>query len=399
MLRAAQSIRISLVAFSVLAMAPSCGGLGDRHGDASRPDSKITDLAPLGQDGLATFPDAGIDTKIGQLDADGTEASAGIDAEVVPPTTDAGLAPEAPAPLPATIVVLPDTQYYASSYHDVFTSQANWILEQKPILNIAAVLHVGDIVDGDTAAQWAVANSAMRVLDNHVPYFLVPGNHDVDGNRKTMIDSYFSPATMPWVTSTMTVGQIENNYALVDIGPQKWLVLGLEFGPRDSVITWADAVLKAYPNNPAIIVTHAYLYNDGNRYDIAVSGFDSGKPNYQWYIPQTYGYTSSQGTNDGEMIWQKLILPNANVRLVFSGHVTGAARLTSTRPDGSRVHQMVSDYQWYRIDQPDYYGGGGYLRLVQFDFGKQQIHVQTYSPYLKQYITDDANQFSLEMQP
>jgi len=255
---------------------------------------------------------------------------------------------------------------------------------------------VGDIVDGDTAAQWTVANSAMRLLDGKVPYFLVPGNHDTDGNRKSMINSYFGPASMPWVTSTMTTGQIENNYALVDIGPQKWLVLGLEFGPRDSVMAWADTVLKAYPNNPAIIVTHAYLYSDGNRYDLAISGLDANKPNYQSFIPQAYGFTSSQGINDGEMIWQKLILTNPNVRLVFSGHVTaatGGARLTSTRPDGSRVHQMLSDYQWLKGD----WFGYGYLRVLQFDFAKKAIQVQSYSPYTNDYLTDDANQFTLDL--
>jgi hypothetical protein len=44
------------------------------------------------------------------------------------------------------------------------------------------------------------------------------------------------------------------------------------------------------------------------------------------------GYTSSQGINDGEMIWQKLILTNPNVRLVFSGHVTWQRSCLLARP-------------------------------------------------------------------
>jgi len=389
----------------MLATVAGCGGLGKPHGDAAHIDGKASDLAPLEQDSLppahdsAVLPDAGSDTESVPLDADGAEASAGIDTERIPPATDAGVAMEAPAPPPATIVVLPDTQYYAASYPDVFTMQTNWILEQRP--SIAAVLHVGDVVDGDTATQWTVANSAMRLLDNHVPYFLVPGNHDTDGNRKTMIDNYFGPASMPWVTGTMTAGQIENNYALVDIGPQKWLILGLEFGPRDSVLAWANDVLKdpRYSQYPVILVTHAYLYSDGTRYDINVGGTDSSKSNYQNWSPWYYRYTAADGINDGEAMWQKLVLPNSQIRLVFCGHQTGWARLSSTRPNGSVVHQMLSDYQWYRTDQSDYYGGGGYLRVVQFDFSKKQLNVRTYSPYLDQYLTDDANQFSLPMQP
>jgi hypothetical protein len=70
-----------------------------------------------------------------------------------------------------------------------------------------------------------------------------------------------------------------------------------------------------------------------------------------------------------------------------------AARLTSTRPDGSRVHQMLSDYQW--LNGP--YFGYGYLRVLQFDFAQKTIQVRTYSPYMDDYLTDDANQFTLDL--
>ena len=390
----------------VSALVTGCVSSSDSRDDASRSHLDLvnlprTDSPPLSHDTTPSYPDAGnvpldagSDLKLEPADADNSEASASTDTDTIPTPADAGQAPEAPAAPPVTVVVLPDTQYYASSYPDVFTLQTSWILQQKPILNIAAVLHVGDVVDNcNSVDQWRVAYSALRLLDGLVPYFLVPGNHDTDSNRNGLIDSYFGPASMPWITGTMTTGQIENNYALVDIGPQQWLVLGLEFGPRDAVMTWADTVLKAYPDRPAIIVTHAYLYSDGNRYDVAISGSDTTQPNYQYWIPQYYGYTASQGINDGEQIWQKLILPNPNVRLVFSGHVTGAARLTSKRPDGSRVHQMLSDYQWLNGDDFGY----GYLRVLQFDYGKKTIQVQTYSPYMADYLTDDANQFTLDL--
>jgi hypothetical protein len=286
------------------------------------------------------------------------------------------------------VVVMPDTQYYAAGYNDVFYAQTQWIAAQKTKLNVAAVFHVGDIVDTDDAGQWTIARNAMSTLDSaKIPYVLVPGNHDYsDGNRSTKINSYFGPGVMPWITGTMVQGQIENNYALIDIGPRQWLVIGLEFGPRDAVVAWADAVLKAYPDRPAIIVTHAYLYHDGTRYNGAVSPAQS-------FLPQNYGLTASQGINDGEQIYQKLVVPHPNVRMVFSGHDTGFARLASPRPDGTAVYQMLSDYQWYRIDETDYFGGGGYLRVLQFDYDAKQVTVQTYSPYLSNYLIDDQNQF------
>ena len=346
----------------------------------------------------------------GEVEADANSVLPDVDAGLSPDTlgaadagtvstdadsTDAGGADWGPiAPNSFTVVVLPDTQYYSSSYPDIFPAQTGWIVAQKSARNIAVVLHEGDIVDGaGDPAQWTVANSSMRLLDSAlVPYVLVPGNHDTDANRAGLIDNYFAPATMPWITGTMTAGQIENNYALVDIGPQKWLVLGLEFGPRDAVLTWADGVLKANWTLPAIIVTHAYLYGDGTRYNFAADGTT------QSFIPQVYNYTPKEGINDGEEIWQKLIVPNPNVRLVFCGHDNGAARLTSLRADGKPVHQMLADYQWLYAGTADDRGGSGYLRVLEFDYGKKEIRVQTYSPYLDQFMTDDANQFTLSLE-
>jgi hypothetical protein len=232
---------------------------------------------------------------------------------------------------------------------------------------------VGDLVQTDDDSDWTVAEPAMRVLDNLIPYIIVPGNHDYypdDISRATKIDNYFAPESMPWINGVMEAGKIENNFTLLDIGPQKWLVLGLEFGPRDAVMVWADAVLKAYAAYPAIILTHAYLYDETHRYDITAGS-------YQSFYPQFYGLTPDAGINDGEMMWQKLVLPNSNVRLVFCGHETGGALLTSVRPDGSTVYQMLSDYQWLGGD--DF--GFGYLRIVRFDYGNRTIQVQTYSPY------------------
>lgn len=299
-------------------------------------------------------------------------------AAFLPPSADAGAAPTT-----ATVVVLPDTQYYARDFPQTFMAQTNWIIAQKPARKIAAVLHVGDIVDAPfVVSQWNVAGSAMRILDGKLPYVVVPGNHDMGLDRTTPIDDYFSPDSMPWITGTMTVGQIENNYALIDIGPRSWLVVGLEWGPRDATLVWANQVLKAYADRPAIILTHAYLDGgDGTRYQ---------RPDQAFY---PIGYTPEQGMNDGEMIWQKLVVPNGNVRLVLCGHY-GIARQTSARPDGTLVHEIVSDYQWF--EGPE--NGFGYLRTMEFDYAQKEIRVQTYSPTRKSFLTEDMHQFTVSLE-
>ena len=365
-------------------------------------DARIApaDTRSVTPDGTA-WPDAATSDLLGNetggstsLDAGGDEAPIPVDAGRGDGAADGG-----PPPVPpVTIVVLPDTQYYAAAYPDVFAQQTSWILAQKTALNIAAVLHVGDVVDGAMSPdQWDNASTALRPLDNALPYLLVPGNHDTDGNRQGLMNTYFSPASMPWLAGTMTQGRIDNSFALADVGGRVWLLVGLEFGPRDAAVAWADSILKSYPTTPAMIVTHAYLYGDGTRYNLAVAGIDESKPSFQYFYPAYYQFTPDQGINDGEMLWQKLVLPNPNVRLVFCGHDSGAARLRSTRPDGSVVHQMLSDYQWWGDGGPNF--GYGWLRVLQLDYAKKTIRVQTYSPYLQSYLTDDANQFTLDLYP
>jgi len=57
------------------------------------------------------------------------------------------------------------------------------------------------------------------------------------------------------------------------------------------------------------------------------------------------------------------------------------------------VHEIVSDYQWWEgVDD-----GFGYLRAMEFDYAKKEIHVQTYSPTRRSFLTDDVNQFTLSL--
>ena len=73
----------------------------------------------------------------------------------------------------------------------------------------------------------------------------------------------------PWFKGTFEPGHIENSYQLFDVpnGGGRWLVIALEFGPRDEVLAWADGIAKQYADTPAMVVTHAYLYDDDTRYD------------------------------------------------------------------------------------------------------------------------------------
>lgn len=325
----------------------------------------------------------------------------GSDAAVIAdagPQSDARLEPGK-----FTVIVLPDTQYYTRYFPEFFEAQVDWIVAQKNVLGIAFVLHEGDIVEDDVQGQWARAATYLHKLDDLVPYVLASGNHDLKpGTRDAVLMNTYFPVSRfmmhPWFKGTFEPNKIQNTYQILDANGQDWLVLTLEFGPRDEALAWADGVLTAHPALPAIIVTHAYMYTGNVRYDRA-------RYPTQLFSPHHYGLPGT--VNDGEEMWQKLVSQHDNVKFVLSGHMTwpGASRLYSTRPSGSHVHEILANYQGCAAvapcDNPDtgqpIRGGEAFLRIMRFDTIAHRVSVQTYSPALDAYKTDGDNQFELEL--
>jgi hypothetical protein len=295
-----------------------------------------------------------------------------------------------------TVAVLPDTQFYACAYPDIFESQERWIVEQRATRGIALAVHTGDIVDQNVRAQWDVAASSLHQLDGLVPYMLATGNHDVVEGRESLIDSYFTPddgAAGDHAPSPRDPERFDNTWLTIELAGRTWLFIGLEFAPRAEVVRWAAAVLEQNADLPAVLFTHAYLYSDGTRYDRRVQ-----PP--QPFHPDQYALTPEQGISDGEDLWRALVEPHENVRLVLSGHVVpdGTARSIATRTSGSRVHQVLANYQQCEFCPcAEVEGGGGYLRLLEFDAGAERVAVSTYSPYRDDSLDDDENAFTLEL--
>lgn len=299
-----------------------------------------------------------------------------------------------------TVIALPDTQYYSLSYPDIFNAQVDWILDQRTERRIPFVLHEGDVVNDDFPIQWERASRALHKLDGIVPYVLAQGNHDyftMGGilDRASMVNQYFpvvALAAAPGFLGSFEPDRVENTARLLMMGDTPWLVISLEFGPRAAALQWADGILKAHSSTPAMVVTHAYLYWDGTRYDHVAHPFD------QEFSPYHYAASPPPGSvSDGEEMWKKVIEANENVQFVISGHVfkyppgDAAASLTSTHPSGRKVHQIVANYQETAL------GGAGYLRLMQFCPGEGEVRVSTYSPYLDSWKRDPANQFTLPL--
>ena len=169
-----------------------------------------------------------------------------------------------------TLILLPDTQYYSEQYPGVFTLQTHWIAKNKDKYNIRYVLHLGDITNGCTDREWRRAQEAMSELDGKVPYAIVPGNHDPFGMSKYFPISKFR--SWPTFGGAMAEDSSENTYHLFNAGGTDWIIIALEWAPRNKTVQWANDVLVKYPDRKAILLTHAYLYVDNTRYDYAKKG-------------------------------------------------------------------------------------------------------------------------------
>ncbi|HNQ87880.1 MAG TPA: metallophosphoesterase [Verrucomicrobiota bacterium] len=297
-----------------------------------------------------------------------------------------------------TLAVLPDTQVYAMSYPDLFQDQTRWIAENRERHNIQYVLHLGDVTNNNLTNQWAVAQAAFALLDGRVPYAIAPGNHDYGanggtGDRTTWLNDFFPVtkyAAWPTFGGVKEAGRLDNSYHLFSAGGVDWLVLALEFGPRDSVVAWANEIVARYPSRRVILITHAFVYNDDTRYDWATKG------TAQSWNPHAYATASDpDGTNDGEELWRKLVTVHPNFTMVISGHVLndGLGRLSTRNDAGHMVHQMLVNYQMQTM------GGEAVLRLIEFLPDGRTVQVKAYSPYNGSYKTDPQNQFILTLDP
>ncbi|MFC1727746.1 metallophosphoesterase [Patescibacteria group bacterium] len=275
------------------------------------------------------------------------------------PSQNKLVSPEPSLPDDFSLVVLPDTQVYSRDFPEIFSKQAQWIVDHREENKIVFVSHLGDITDSwDDESEWKNADQALGLLDPVVAYGLLPGNHD-----DPQAFNQFFPAgrfeKKSWYGGHYNQ-DYSNNYQLISVGSLDFLILHLENEPGGKVLKWADQVLKKYQSRRAIVATHYFLDYDGIRSPV------------------------------GQRIF-KALSDNDNLFLILSGHIYTEVKrtdLVNNRP----IHQLLADYQI----RPN--GGNGWLRILKFVPGENKIYVSTYSPWLDQYETDENSQFVLKYQ-
>ncbi len=266
-----------------------------------------------------------------------------------------------------TLVLLPDTENYITQFPDTFYAQTRWIAKNAKAQNIKYVLHLGDLVKNNTEFEWDVARNAFQFLEGKVPYALATGSRDMTMDpqisRDSLFSKYFPVAEFKaWPTFggvyDKSPDDARNIYHLFEAAGRKWMILVLEYAPRDDAVRWANEVVSQHSDHSVIVLTHTYLNSLGKHYT------SSNSP-----------YQPLGGDNNGKQLWDKLVSQHANIVLVLSGeHGPPAQRLTSTGTKGNQVQQLMMSYQ----SLPR--GGQGWMRMMHFLEDGKTVEIQDYSP-------------------
>ena len=119
-------------------------------------------------------------------------------------------------------------------------------------------------------------------------------------------------------------------------------------------------MLAEHRDRKAVVLTHSYLE-------------PSNAPD---------GRGGELTSDDGQTIFDEVVLPNPNVFLTLSGHTHGVG-LNIKRDVGAKGHvvvEMLANQQFYELLE----NGErrvGHLRLLQVDLTRGRISVNSYSPY------------------
>ncbi|OAS88016.1 MULTISPECIES: metallophosphoesterase [Metabacillus] len=264
-----------------------------------------------------------------------------------------------------SFVWMSDTQYYAQDHPAVFKTLTEWISQNKAVMKIKYVFHTGDIVNkGGDERQWKRADSYMNTLDvAKIPYGVLPGNHD-KGDDFKQYERYFGENR--FYEKYYYGESYQNNhghYDLISANGKDYVFLYMGWDIEEKDIEWMNKVLKRYSDRTAILAFHEYLEKNGKR------------------------------SQQGNEIFEKVVVPNKNVVAVLCGHYHNSELLVDEIDDNfdgifdRKVYQLLADYQ----KGPK--GGNGFIRLLHIDEETNSIDVQTYSPHLDQYFYYDPDKY------
>jgi hypothetical protein len=270
-----------------------------------------------------------------------------------------------------TIGVIPDTQQEVLRANDRrFLNRSRWLVTSRAQLDLRFVTHTGDIVNWDSGdhVQYQRAARALEPLTAAgVPYSLSPGNHDTSAvctgggacdpaatrslvRRTPSFNRYLSEGTGA-LRGRFEPGKMDNTFSTFAAGGSQWLVLNLELWPRLEVVNWARRMVAQHPDHNVVVVTHSYLTATGAIY---TSG--------------SYGGVSPR------YLFDHLVKPYPNVRVVLSGHAGRAASRVDTGTNGNRIVSLMLTMHDNRTNP---------VRLVELNTAADTLNTWVHAPHTK----------------
>lgn len=295
-----------------------------------------------------------------------------------------------------SIAIIPDQQYLTATWVDTLNGMYTWIGDNVEKENIKMVINLGDITDNNSSEHWRRAKHAHSLLGDKVPCLYVAGNHDYGTPYRNLINmnNYF-PLSMfkkydtyggSYSEDKGLKNDVANIWQEFEVGGIKYLLLSLEFGPRDKVLEWANEVVAAHPCHQVIVATHGYMNYDGTLLD----GNDT-------YVAPSYGFVKSdtEPANDAAGMWDKFVKKHENIIMVLSGHIFASDNIvmrTDIGDNGNEVRQFLIDAQ--ALDQRA--SGLGMVAMMNFSNGGKDVEVTYYCTKTGKYLNYE-NQFTINV--
>ena len=294
----------------------------------------------------------------------------------------------------STFVIIPDTQNFTQSNGvEGLKKLSSWILENKESENIVGVMGLGDITNNNSVSQWTNAKNGFAELRGKIPFVFVSGNHDIEFKNPSEDNprdvSCFNTAFPyadwePYMSGFFEEGKIDNMYYLTEpVNGVKYMLMGLEFMPRDEVLEWAGRIIGEHPDYKVLIATHAYQ----------TYSYISGENTYLSDDEYTeYKKILGENQNTGEQMWNKLVKNYANIQAVFCGHVYHEdVHATSNIGDnGNTVTEIIANAQ----TTDALMRSSGIVMLLRVSEDGAKANINFYSTYHNHYLKD-LNQFNI----
>lgn len=289
------------------------------------------------------------------------------------------------------------------AYGDVW----RWVVDNAKERKIVYAAHTGDIVNNNieahtgemaeqVAREFEVASANQQILeDSGIPNGVLAGNHDNQkGADGTLYNQTFGPDRYEEVSKNWPAdasygggwkpGDNQNHYDLFSAGGLDFVAVYLSYGITDEDITWANSIFEKYSNRNGLLFSHAYLAPS----------------------PNEDGRGAPYSGAGGEILAKGIVDVSPNVVMTFSGHHHGVALNVRKNggEQGNHYVEMMADYQAYEVPvtNPALAGlrdnypegqtlrfGSSFFRLLQFDVDRGEVVINSYSPFLDEFGTDE----------